>query len=121
MSGQISTRIAAQTVRPAIAACAGLAILAVIAFAIAGRPLAGGALAVGFTLGALNGLATMKLAGLPLPFIASSLARLMVLSVIGVAIGLALGVANIWLVILGLGASQFALAASALRQVMLSR
>ena len=37
---------------------------------------------------------------------------------IGVAIGFALGLANIWLVILGLGASQFVLAASAVRQLV---
>ena len=115
---KMSTAVAAQTMRLGVYACVGLAVAAVVAFAIAGRPLAGGALAVGLLLGSANGLLAAKLIALPVPFVASSLARLLTLSMIGVAIGFALGVANIWLVILGLGVSQFALAASALRQVV---
>ena len=40
---------------------------------------------------------------LPIPFLATSLLRIMTLSLIGIAIGLAFGIANVWLVILGLG------------------
>jgi hypothetical protein len=55
---------------------------------------------------------------LPVPFIATSLMRLLTLSMIGVAIGLAFGLANIWLVILGVGLAQVVLAAVALRESM---
>ena len=40
----------------------------------------------------------------------------MTLSLIGIAIGLAFGLANVWLVILGLGVAQVVLAAAALRE-----
>jgi hypothetical protein len=113
-----SPAIAAQMIRNAAIACAVLAAVALIVFALIERTLAGVALAVGLLLGAGNGLLAARLFRLPLPFVASSLARLVTLSMIGVAIGFALGVSNIWLVILGLGASQFVLAASAVRAVV---
>jgi hypothetical protein len=47
--------------------------------------------------------------------------RLFTLSMIGAAIGWPLGVSNIWLVILGIGAAQILLAASALRELMAQR
>jgi hypothetical protein len=105
-------------VRTAAITCAVAAVVAVIVYAVVGKPLSGVALGVGLLLGAVNGLAAAQLFKLPLPFVASSLARLVTLSMIGVAIGFALGVANIWLVILGLGAAQIVLAASALRQMV---
>ena len=55
---------------------------------------------------------------LPVPFLATSLLRIVTLSMIGIAIGLAFGIANVWLVILGLGISQVVLAAAALRESM---
>ena len=103
--------------RSAAIACAVLAAVALVVFAFMERTLAGVALAVGLLLGAGNGMLTARLLRLPLPFVASSLARLVTLSAIGVAIGYALGVQNIWLVILGLAAAQFVLAASAVRLV----
>ena len=51
-------------------------------------------------------------------FLATSLARLLTLSTIGIAIGLAFGISRIWLVILGVGVAQLALAGSALRASM---
>ena len=116
-TGQLSAAVTAQTIRVAAIACAVLGLLALAALSIAGRPLAGVALAVGLALGSVNGLLASKLIGFPLPFMASSLARLITLSMIGVAIGFALGVDNIWLVIMGLAAAQFVLALSALRLV----
>src|SRR5437016_2955684 len=87
----------------------GAELIGLVLFAVLGRVQAGGALAAGLILGTTNGLVAAKLISLPLPFVASSLLRLMTLSMAGVAIGLALGLANIWLVILGLGVSQFVL------------
>jgi len=58
---------------------------------------------------------------MPVPFVASSLLRLFTLSMIGAAIGYTLGVGNIWLVILGIGAAQMLLADSALRELMAQR
>ena len=105
-----------RAVRNAAVACVAFACIAVLIGAFAFRqPLAGGALAVGVLLGAVNGAAAARLINLPVPFLATSLARLVTLSMIGIAVGLAFGVSRIWLVILGLGIAQLALAGAAVR------
>lgn len=119
MSSPIATADPARAVRTAAIACAVLAVVAVIVGGAAfQQPLAGGALGTGLLLGALNGAAASKLINLPVPFLATSLARLLTLSMVGIAIGLAFGIARVWLVILGLGIAQLALAGSALRAQM---
>ena len=72
----------------------------------------GGALATGLAIGSINGALAARLIALPIPFLATSLLRILTLSTIGIAIGLAFGLANVWLVILGLGISQVVLARS---------
>ncbi|MGH7686973.1 MAG: hypothetical protein ACREN2_09175 [Candidatus Dormibacteria bacterium] len=116
MSTQTATAHPARAVRNAAIACAVLAVLAaVIGIAAFRQPLAGGALGTGLLLGALNGMAASKLINLPVPFLATSLARLLTLTMVGIAIGLAFGLSRVWLVILGLGVAQLALAGSAVR------
>jgi hypothetical protein len=116
MQTQATAAAPARAVRTAAIACVVLACLAVLVASLGFRqPLAGGAFATGALLGTLNGAAAAKLINLPVPFLATSLIRLVTLSMIGIAIGLAFGVSHIWLVILGLGVAQFALAGAALR------
>jgi hypothetical protein len=91
-------------------------VVAAIAGIIAGHAALGGALATGLAIGSLNGAMAAKLIQLPIPFLATSLLRIVTLSMVGVAIGLAFGLANIWLVIMGLGVAQVVLAAAALRE-----
>ena len=105
-------------VRRAAIACAVLAVVALIVFAALGRAASGAALAIGLLLGTTNGLIAARFIRLPLPFVATSLLRLVTLSMVGIAIGLALGISNVWLVILGLGGAQLALAASAVSQMV---
>jgi hypothetical protein len=105
-------------VRNAAISCAVAAVLAAAIGTLLGHAAPGGALATGLALGALNGALAGKLLTLPIPFIATSLMRLLTLSMIGVAIGLAFGLTNIWLVILGVGLAQVVLAAVALRESM---
>lgn len=114
MRPEITAVDAARTVRTAAIACVAGAILAIALFGGLGHPLPGIALGVGLALGATNGLAAARLVNLPIPFFASSLARIVTLSMVGVAIGLALGFSNIWLVILGLGVAMLVLAGAAL-------
>jgi len=76
----------------------------------------GGALATGLAIGSINGALAARLIALPIPFLATSLLRVLTLSMIGIAIGLAFGLGNIWLVILGLGVAQVVLAIAALRE-----
>lgn len=118
MQVQSSEAAPAHAVRTAALACAVLAFIAAAVGLIAGQALVGGALATGLLLGALNGALAARLFSLPVPFLATSLARLLTLSMIGIAIGLAFGLSRVWLVILGLGVAQLALAASALRAQM---
>jgi hypothetical protein len=103
-------------VRNAALTCAGAAVIAAVVGIVLGHPGPGGALATGLAIGSINGALAAKLIALPVPFLATSLLRIITLSLIGIAIGLAFGVANIWLVILGLGISQVVLAAAALRE-----
>jgi hypothetical protein len=96
--------------------CAGAAVIAAIVGLIVGHPGPGGALATGLAIGSVNGAMAAKLIALPIPFLATSLLRVITLSMVGIAIGLAFGIANIWLVILGLGVAQVVLAMAALRE-----
>jgi len=107
---------ALRLVRNAALTCAGAAVIAAVVGVLLGHPGPGGALATGLAIGSINGALAAKLIALPVPFLATSLLRIITLSLIGIAIGLAFGVANIWLVILGLGISQVVLAAAALRE-----
>ena len=119
MSAETQAFEPARAVRTAAIACVVLACVAALVASLGfGQPLAGGAVAAGLLLGALNGAAAAKLINLPVPFLATSLARLLTLSMVGIAVGLAFSVSRIWLVILGLGFAQLALAGAALRASM---
>ena len=107
---------ALRLVRNAAFVCAGAAVIAAIVGILIGHPAQGGALATGLAIGSINGAMAAKLIALPVPFLATSLLRIVTLSMIAIAIGLAFGVANIWLVILGLGVAQVVLAGAALRE-----
>lgn len=61
-----------------------------------------------------NGIVTNKLVGNGLPVIATSMLRLMVLSVLAVGIGLVFfGIRHVWTVVLGVALAQFVLAGMA--------
>jgi hypothetical protein len=107
---------ALRLVRNAALVCACAAVIAAIVGIVLGHAAQGGALATGLAIGSINGAMAAKLIALPVPFLATSLLRIVTLSMIAIAIGLAFGVANIWLVILGLGVAQVVLAGAALRE-----
>ena len=107
---------ALRLVRNAAIFCAGAAVIAAVVGVVLGHAGPGGALATGLAIGSINGALAARLIALPLPFLATSLLRVLTLSMIGIAIGLAFGLANIWLVILGLGVAQVVLAVAALRE-----
>jgi hypothetical protein len=113
-----TTANALRLVRNAALVCAGAAVVAAVVGILVGHPGPGGALATGLAIGSINGAMAARLISLPIPFLATSLLRIITLSTIGIAIGLAFGLANVWLVILGLGISQVVLAAAALRESM---
>ena len=94
-----------------------LAAAALASFPLLGWPVAVG-LTIGLLLGGLNPILARRLLGGGLPFQASSLFRLLVISSAGVGTGLALGVP--WAPLAGLAAAQLVLftasTASYLRQ-----
>jgi len=97
-------------VRRTVTTCAGVAAAVLAAFAIAGRPLAGVALAAGLLIGSANGWLAQKALGMAASFRATSLGRLALLSVIGLGVGALLGFAYAPLVMIGLGAAQLLIA-----------
>jgi hypothetical protein len=96
---------------------AAAAVLVVVIFLAVGRPVLGGALGVGLLLGSINGFAVGRTLAWRVPFAATSILRLVTLALVGGAVGLAFGLSNIWLVILGLGIAQLTLAAVAVREI----
>jgi hypothetical protein len=122
MSGEaMPTALGGRLVRAALLVAACGAVVAVIVGVAVGHVGPSAAIAIGLLLGSVNGLIAGRMIRMPVPFVASSLLRLFTLSMIGAAIGYTLGVGNIWLVILGIGAAQMLLAASALRELMAQR
>jgi hypothetical protein len=107
---------ALRVVRNAAIVCAAAAIIAAVVGVAIGHAGPGGALATGLAIGSINGALTARLISLPVPFLATSLLRIVTLSMIGIAIGLAFGLSSVWLVILGLGIAQVVLAVAALRE-----
>lgn len=101
--------IAHDPVRTTAIGSAGLAVVALAAFPLLGWPVAAG-LAIGFLLGGLNPILARRLLGGGLPFQASSLVRLLTVSVVGVAAGIVLGAP--WAPLAGLAAVQFVLLAA---------
>lgn len=75
-------------------------------------------LAVGLVLGGINGLMAAKTADIGIAFRFLSLARIGVLSVLALAVGVLLQPSTAWLTLVGLGFSQFLMAALAARSVL---
>jgi hypothetical protein len=103
------------------ALCAAAAAVGLIALSIAGQPLAGVAVALGLGLGAANGFLAATFLRLGIAFAATSLARLMLLTLLAVASGLLLGWPRMILVAAGIAAAQLVLSAASLREVLRSR
>jgi len=85
---------ALRLVRNAALVCAGAAVIAAVVGVVVGHAGPGGALATGLAIGSINGALAARLIALPIPFLATSLLRIITLSTIGIAIGLAFGLAN---------------------------
>jgi hypothetical protein len=80
-----------------------------------GHPTEGLALATGLAIGSVNGFLFRRTLALPVSVWASSLARLGLLSVVGIGAALLLKPGVVWLLILGMGAAQIVMSGVALR------
>ena len=97
----------------------GLAAAAVLVFGVAvGQFRVGLAIAIGLIVGSMNGLLVQRSIRLGMGFTALSLARLMVLTAVGLGIGLLIGLAQVWLVVVGMALAQLVLAGFAVREAL---
>jgi hypothetical protein len=100
-------------------ALAVFAAIAVIGLAVAlGQPRQGLALATGLLVGSGNGLLVKRSLALGMAFTALSLARLLLLTTLGLGIGLLFGLQQVWLVVGGIAIAQLVLAGFAVRETL---
>ncbi|GAC1656711.1 MAG: hypothetical protein NVS9B1_12700 [Candidatus Dormibacteraceae bacterium] len=99
-------------------ACAAMALAAIVLALILGHPRAGLALGAGLVIGSANGYLARKSLNVDIPFRATSLGRLAVISMAGLAAGILLGMDVAWLALVGLAAAQLVLAGAAVRGML---
>jgi hypothetical protein len=107
-----------RALRLTAALCIGAGMAALVVSAVLGQELYGVALALGLALGAGNGFLAERLLRLGAAFAATSLVRLLFLTLLAVASGLVLGWDRMILVALGMAVAQLVLSAASLREVL---
>jgi hypothetical protein len=103
------------------AICAGTAVVALVVAAALGQPLSGVALALGLILGGGNGFLAVRLLGIGVAFAATSILRLLILTMLAVLSGFVLGWERAILVAAGMAVAQLVLSAASLREVLRTR
>ena len=103
----------AHVVRSAALACVAAAVGCALVGLIVGHPTFGLALAGGLIVGAGNGYAADRLFTVGVPFVATSMMRIIVLTLVALVSGLAFGFRSAVPVVAGLAAAQLILAGSA--------
>lgn len=99
-------------------ATGALALAVLVVAALVGQLRAGLEVDIGLFVGAANGPMIQRSVVLGARFGVISLGRLLLLSVVGLGIGLALGPGLAWLVIAGIGAAQIVLAGAGAWRMM---
>jgi hypothetical protein len=103
------------------AACTGVAAVALVVAGALGQPLSGVALALGLILGAGNGFLAVRLLGVGVAFAATSILRLLILTMLAILSGFVLGWERAILVAAGMAVAQLVLSATSLREVLRAR
>ncbi len=97
----------------------GIAAAAVIAIGFATAQLGMAvAFSIGLLVGSANGLLVQRSLALGVGFTALSLVRLLLLTGLGLGIGLLIGLSQVWLVIGGIAVAQLVLAGFAVREAL---
>ncbi len=104
-------------IEKAAGAALAAAALALLVGVASGHSLLGLAAAIGLAIGSTNGFLTKRSLNGPLGFRAASMARLGLLSLVGIAAGLVIGVRTLPFVIGGIALAQLLIAAVAIREV----
>ena len=98
--------------------CAAAAAVVMVTAAIIGEPLAGVLLATGLLLGAGNAVLTALFLRGPVPFMATSMMRLLLLTLLALASGAVFGWRNALMLALGVAVAQMILAAASAREML---
>jgi len=117
MIGGSTAREVRSVVRLSTAACLVAAAVCIVAASIAGRAAAGAELAAGIVIGAANAHMTQRLLNVGVPFMATSLLRIMTLTAAAGVLGLIIGLDHVWLIVAGIGVAQLIQSGSALREM----
>jgi hypothetical protein len=112
ISNSVSAR-PAHVVRSAAIACAGAAVACAVVGTLLGHAAVGLGLAVGLAAGAGNGWAADRLLLVGVPFVATSMLRIIVLTLVALVAGLTVGFSHAVPVVAGLAAAQLLLSISA--------
>jgi len=113
ISKSVSAR-PAHVVRSAALACLAAAVACALVGTIVGHPTFGLGLATGLAVGAGNGYAAERLFSVGVPFIATSMLRIIVLTLVALVAGLVFGFGPAVPVVAGLALAQLVLAGSAM-------
>ncbi len=108
----------ARVLRVALVVCLGLACAAALVGPVSGHAWLGIGICAGLLIGAGNGYAVERLIRVGVPFVATSLLRIVVLTAAALAAALLLGFSRAWTVVLGVAVAQLILAASAAGQMI---
>ena len=106
-----------RVVRLSTVACGVLAVVLVVVVSLLGRPADGAFVAAGVVVGATNAHMTQRLMALGVPFVATSMLRILTLTAVAGVIGIVGGLGHVFLVIAGVGIAQLVVAGSALREL----
>jgi len=117
MIGGSTAREVGRVVRFSTVTCLLAAAICLVAASIAGRAGTGAELAIGIVIGAANPHMTARLVNVGVPFMATSLLRIMTLTSASGVVGLIIGLDHVWLIVAGLGVAQLIMSGSALREM----
>jgi hypothetical protein len=105
-------------VRSSTVACAAAAVLCLLGALVLGHPVAGALVGLGVLIGASNAYLAQWLLRSAVPMATTSLARIGVLTVVVLAVGLAVGIGRTFLLLFGVGAAQLVMAVSAAVEIV---
>jgi len=117
MIGGSTAREVGRVVRLSTIACLLAAAVCIGAASIAGRAATGAELSIGIVIGAANSHMTQRLLNVGLPFMATSMLRILTMTAAAAAVGLIIGLDHVWLIVAGLGVAQLIMSGSALREI----
>ena len=101
--------------RETVVASAALATITVLIATVTGHLSLGVALGAGLVIGSFNGRLVAGTLEMGMPFVASSLVRMVVVSAIAILAALLFGI-PIWAMLIGVGAAQLIMVAAGVRQ-----